>query len=304
LQLNAPPLFAHRFPKRRPSSHKGTFGSVAIIGGDTGTCGAAILSARAALYTGAGRVHTALIGDGAPPYDPPHPEIMLRRIDAIALDTMDALSIGPGLGTTARAADIVRRVLHDIVGEHCHALLDADALNVISRDSALAQAVAAAGRWLVMTPHPGEAARLLDVATKDIERDRLAAARALVARFHCTIVLKGAGTLIAAPRDGQAEENHHSNDAASVDIVLNTTGNTGLSTGGTGDVLSGVIGALLAQHLPPREAALAGVYLHGLAAEDLAQSGVGPAGLTAGELAPRIRHLMNALLREFGLVAG
>ena len=304
LQLNAPRLFMDRFPKRRPSSHKGTFGSVAIIGGDTGTSGAAILSARAALYTGAGRVHTALLGDGAPPYDPPHPEIMLRRIDAIALDTMDALSIGPGLGTSARAADIVRRVLHDIVGEHCHALLDADALNLISRDSALAQAVTTAGQWIVMTPHPGEAARLLGVDTKEIERDRLAAARALVVRFHCTIVLKGAGTLIAAPRNEQAGAERRSDKDATVDIVLNTTGNTGLSTGGTGDVLSGVIGALLAQHLPPREAAMAGVYLHGLAAESLAQSGEGPAGLTGGELAPRIRHLMNEQLREYGLIAG
>lgn len=301
-QLNAPALFMPWFPMRHPSSHKGTFGSVAIIGGDTGTCGAAILSARAALYAGAGRVHTALIGDGAPPYDPPHPEIMLRKIDAIALDTMDALSIGPGLGTSAHAADIVRRVLHDIVGEHCHALLDADALNLISRDAALAQAVTAAGRWLAMTPHPGEAARLLGVETPEIERDRLAAARALVARFHCTIVLKGAGTLIATRRETARGDGRRVDDTATVDIVLNTTGNTGLSTGGTGDVLSGVIGALLAQHLPPREAALAGVYLHGLAAQRLAQSGIGPSGLTAGELAPMIRHITNEQLREYGLI--
>ncbi|WP_320534598.1 NAD(P)H-hydrate dehydratase [Robbsia andropogonis] len=313
LQLNAPSLFMHCFRKRRPSSHKGTFGSVAIIGGDTGTCGAAILCARAALYAGAGRVHTALIGEGAPPYDPPHPEIMLRRIDAIALDTMDALSIGPGLGTSARAGDIVKRVLHDVVGEDCRALLDADALNVIARDAALCAAVAAAGKWLVMTPHPGEAARLLDIGTRDVEQDRLAAARALVERFRCTIVLKGSGTLIAAPSLAAATASGTATatscgdipeSVVSVDIVLNTTGNTGLATGGSGDVLSGVIGALLAQGLPSKEAALTGVYLHGLAAETLAAHGDGPAGLTAGELAPMIRRLLNTHLREHGLIVG
>jgi len=296
IELNAPARFVPSFPRRRASSHKGTFGSIAIIGGDTGTCGAAILSARAALYSGAGRIHTAMIGDGAPPYDPPHPEIMLRHIDAIALDTMDALAIGPGLGKSARAHAILRRALD--LG--LPTLIDADALNLISMHADLAERVRQRGDRIVMTPHPGEASRLLNRSTHDIEADRIASAMALAERFRCTVVLKGSGTVIAAP-DGR--------------VAINATGNAGLSTGGTGDVLSGVVGAFLSQHLPPFDAALAATFLHGRAAEhlsdDLHTQGHrspssttmpgGPAGLTAGELAPAMRQLLNALLRAYRL---
>jgi hydroxyethylthiazole kinase-like uncharacterized protein yjeF len=132
----------------------------------------------------------------------------------------------------------------------------------------------------VLTPHPLEAARLLGCDTAAVQRDRLAAARALAARYAAVVVLKGSGTVIAAP-DGR--------------VAVNPTGNAGLATGGTGDVLGGMIGALLAQRLPPYEAALAGVYLHGLAADTLCAQGDGPAGLTAGELAPVVRKLMNRL---------
>lgn len=301
VELNAPARFVPSFPRRRASSHKGTFGSVAVIGGDTGTCGAAILSARAALYSGAGRVHTAMIGDGAPPYDPPHPEIMLRHIDAIALDSMDALAIGPGLGKSARAHAILRRALD--LG--LPTLIDADALNLISMHADLAERVRQHGDHIVITPHPGEASRLLNRSTHDIEADRIASAMALAERFRCTAVLKGSGTLIAAP-DGR--------------VAINATGNAGLSTGGTGDVLSGVVGAFLSQHLPPFEAALAATFLHGRAAEHLservptngqtdqpmwgqvsASMPGGPAGLSAGELAPAMRQLLNALLRAYRL---
>lgn len=283
VELNAPARFVRAFPRRRPSSHKGTFGSVAIVGGDTGTCGAVILAARAALYCGAGRIHTALIGEGGPAYDPPHPEIMMHHIDAIALDTMDALAIGPGLGKTDRAAAILRTMLDLDLDK----LIDADALNLTSTHPDIADRLRAHGHRIVITPHPAEAARLLGVKTPDIERDRLAAARRLVDTYHCTVVLKGSGTIIAAP-DGR--------------IAINATGNAGLSTGGTGDVLSGVIGAFLAQHVPPFEAALAATYVHGRAAEHLEQAGTGPAGLTAGELAPTMRALLNTLFRDFHLI--
>lgn len=298
VELNAPARFVPSFPRRRASSHKGTFGSVAIIGGDTGTCGAAILSARAALYSGAGKIHTAMIGDGAPPYDPPHPEIMLRHIDAIALDTMDALAIGPGLGKSARAHAILRRALD--LG--LPTLIDADALNLVSMHADLADRVRQRGSHIVITPHPGEASRLLNCSTRDVEADRIASAMALAERFQCTAVLKGSGTLIATP-DGR--------------VAINATGNAGLSSGGTGDVLSGVIGAFLSQHLPPFEAALAATFLHGRAAEHLSGSlepqasertlysaamPGGPAGLSAGELAPAMRQLLNSLLRRYRLV--
>lgn len=291
IALGAPARFAAAFPRRKASSHKGTFGSVAIVGGDTGTCGAAILAARAALYCGAGRVHAVLIGEGGPAYDPPHPEIMMRRIDAAALDTMDALAIGPGLGKRAHAA----RVLRDALALDLPTIIDADALNLIAADPDLLARVRTHGARRVLTPHPGEAARLLDVATRDIEADRIAAVTELARITACTVVLKGSGTLIAAP-DGR--------------IAINPTGNSGLATGGTGDVLSGVVGAFLAQGLAPFEAALAATWIHGRAAETLAADGIGPAGLTAGELAPAMRALLNRLLAArdgagaFGVGAG
>ncbi|HEY3599133.1 MAG TPA: NAD(P)H-hydrate dehydratase [Paraburkholderia sp.] len=278
--LNAPALFAAYLPARDFATHKGTFGSLAVVGGDTGMCGAPILAARAALHTGAGKVHVALLGAGGPAYDPPHPELMLHALDNLPLDTMDALSIGCGMGHRERATQL----LHDVLTLNVPKLFDADALNLLARDAALASQVHARGTQAddvcILTPHPLEAARLLGSDTAAVQRDRLAAARALAERFASVVVLKGSGTVIAAP-DGR--------------IAVNATGNAALATGGTGDVLGGIIGALLAQHLPRYEAALAGVYLHGLAADALTARGDGPAGLTAGELAPMVRKLLNRL---------
>ncbi len=279
VQLNAPDLFAGFLPPRDFATNKGTFGSLAVVGGDTGMCGAPILASRAALYTGAGKVHVALLGDGAPPYDPPHPELMLHAIDALPLDKMDALAIGCGMGERERAT----QVLHDVLQLDMPKLFDADALNLIAKDPSLAAELTARGVQgdpCLLTPHPLEAARLLGTDAPGVQRDRLGAARALAARFASVVVLKGTGTIIAAP-DGR--------------LAINPTGNAALATGGTGDVLGGIIGALLAQHLPRYEAALAGVYLHGLAADTLTAQGHGPAGLTAGELAPMVRSLLNRL---------
>ncbi|MDR5742867.1 NAD(P)H-hydrate dehydratase [Caballeronia sp. LZ029] len=275
--LNAPALFGACMPARDNATNKGTFGSLAVIGGDTGMCGAPILAARMALYGGAGKVHVAFLGDGFPPYDPPHPELMLHRADGFALDRMDALSIGCGMGTSERA----KTVLADVLKLDVPKLLDADALNLVAKDEALASAVAtrgAQGDPCILTPHPLEAARLLQTDAKTVQADRIAAARQLAARYAAIAVLKGSGTVIASP-DGR--------------VSVNPTGNAGLATGGTGDVLGGLIGALLAQKLPAYEAALAGVYLHGLAAQTLTDDGIGPAGLTAGELAPAVRGLIN-----------
>ena len=283
-RLNAPALFGSWLPARDFSTHKGTFGTLAVIGGDTGMCGAPVLAARAALMAGAGKVHVAFVGSGAPPYDPPHPELMLNAADRIALDAMDALSIGCGMGGSSHARDVLERALQHGVPT----LLDADALNLVARDEALAARVAGHGTSqtaprgtpCVLTPHPLEAARLAGADTHAVQHDRPAAARALAARFAAVVVLKGSGTVIASP-DGR--------------LAINPTGNAALATGGTGDVLGGLIGALLAQRLPPYEAALAGVYLHGLAADTLSAQGDGPAGLTASELAPMVRRLMNRL---------
>ncbi|HEV3104920.1 MAG TPA: NAD(P)H-hydrate dehydratase [Trinickia sp.] len=279
-RLNAPELFAKHFPARAFAAHKGTFGNLAVVGGETGMCGAPILAARAALYTGSGKVHVAFVGAGAPPYDPPYPELMLHALDALPLDTMDALAIGCGMGRTARAGAALARAL----AVDAPKLIDADALNLIAQAPALANALAArgaAGDACVLTPHPLEAARLMGSSAAAVQNDRLAAARGLATRYKSVVVLKGAGTVIAAP-DGRT--------------VVNPTGSAALATGGTGDVLGGIIGALLAQRLPRYEAALAGVYLHGLAADTLTASGIGPAGLTAGELAPAVRSALNRLI--------
>lgn len=305
--LNAPASFAFALPVRSFSTHKGTFGTLAVLGGDTGMCGAPILAARAALYAGAGKVHIGFMGHDAPPYDALHPELMLHAADELppVLDrsgttgtgpassssawtrSLDAIAIGCGMGTSGRARILFERALRLAVPT----LIDADALNLIAQDAALAEQVmthaahAASRAPCVLTPHPLEAARLLGADAKTVQRDRLAAARALAARFASVIVLKGSGTVIAAP-DGQ--------------LAVNPTGNAGLASGGSGDVLGGLIGALLAQRLPPFAAALAGVYLHGLAADTLSAEGNGPAGLTASELAPRVRQLLNQQFYQAG----
>ncbi|MEX3689292.1 NAD(P)H-hydrate dehydratase [Paraburkholderia sp. BR14312] len=278
--LNAPALFAAALPARDFATHKGTFGTLAVVGGDTGMCGAPILAARAALLTGAGKVHVGFLGSDAPPYDAPHPELMLHAAARLSLGAMDAVAAGCGMGGSASARQLVDAILR----LHAPVLLDADALNLVARDEALAahvaQSATARGAPCVLTPHPLEAARLLGCDTAAVQRDRLAAARTLAARYAAVAVLKGSGTVVAAP-DGR--------------VAVNPTGNAGLATGGTGDVLGGMIGALLAQRVPPYEAALAGVYLHGLAADTLCAQGDGPAGLTACELAPAVRKLMNRL---------
>jgi hydroxyethylthiazole kinase-like uncharacterized protein yjeF len=274
--LNAPALFQAHFPARTNATHKGTFGSLAVVGGATGMCGAPILAARAALFAGSGKVHVAFLGHDSPPYDAPHPELMLHRAAGFDLGAMNALAIGPGMGESWAARGLLRKLLALGMPK----VVDADALNLIARHAdlgTLLQARPAA----VMTPHPLEAARLLGTDVATVQRDRLQAARQLARRFGCVIVLKGSGTIIAAT-DGR--------------LAVNPTGNAALATGGTGDVLSGIIGAFLAQRLPCYEAALAGVYLHGGAADALRDAGTGPAGLSASELAPAVRTILNQLL--------
>lgn len=275
--LNAAALFAPQWPARASASHKGSFGSVAIVGGDTGMCGAPILAARAALHAGAGKVHVGFIGEDAPPYDPPFPELMLHPAQTLPTDGLSAIGIGCGLGTRQRSRDTLRAML----ALDLPVVVDADALNLVAGDAGLASALvarAARGAVSILTPHPLEAARLLGSDTRAVQADRLAAARGLATRFAAIAVLKGSGTMIAHP-DGR--------------VAVNPTGNAALATGGTGDVLGGLIAAFLAQRIPAYEAALGGVYLHGLAADCLTALGDGPAGLAAGELAGAVRRLVN-----------
>jgi hydroxyethylthiazole kinase-like uncharacterized protein yjeF len=277
-RLNDVALFAHALRRRPHNSHKGSYGDVAIIGGARGMGGAPILAARAAAQCGAGRVYAGFV-EQAPAYDGGHPELMCRL--AHDLDFSAAtLVVGPGLGMSAAAHALLSRALDTPVP----LVLDADGLNLIAAEPALQQKLALRSAATLLTPHPLEAARLLGTANAQIQADRLAAARELARRFNALVVLKGSGTVIAQ---------------ASGDAVINTTGNPALATAGSGDVLAGICGALLAQHWPLREAALAAVWLHGTAADQLVIQGVGPIGLTAGELIPCVRTLLNRLTDDF-----
>ncbi len=274
---NTPARFAAALPGRRHASHKGSFGTLAVIGGSIGMVGAPLLGARAALHLGAGRVHVGFLADPAPRFDPVHPELMLHPVDRLQLPEMSALVAGPGMGTDENA----RRWLETALRSGTPIALDADALNLLAADTALAAMARAGTAPRVLTPHPLEAAWLMGCTVAQIQRDRLGAARTLATQWQAVVVLKGSGTVIASPGE-QA-------------VAINPTGNAGLATAGTGDVLAGMIGALLAQGMAAQPAALAAVWLHGRAADRLVAGGEGPAGLTAGELPRAARQALNVL---------
>lgn len=279
-RLNAPALFAGYLAPRRNNSHKGTYGDVAVLGGARGMAGAGILAARAALYAGAGRVFVTAVDPG-PGLDPLQPEIMFRDAAGFAFDGRTVVA-GPGMGDSAGATHLLSKVI-DGTGP---LVVDADALNLCAASPDLAARVAAHDGEVVITPHPLEAARLLGVTAAIVQADRLENARELAQRLDAVVVLKGAGSVIARP-DGE--------------VALNATGNPGLATGGTGDVLAGLVGTLLGQGWPAWEAALAATWLHGAAADRLVAGGAGPIGLTAGELPRAIRAELNALVADAAL---
>jgi hydroxyethylthiazole kinase-like uncharacterized protein yjeF len=235
---------------------------VAVIGGAPGMAGAALLAASAALHSGAGRVFVGLLDGGSLGVHPQQPELMFRPPNGLKLH---ALSVVCGCG----GGEAVRALLPRVLGEAARAVLDADALNAIATDTALQamlRARTAQGLPTVLTPHPLEAARLLGCSTTHIQAHRLAAAQQLAERFACVVVLKGSGTVVAAPLQIPS---------------INPTGNARLATAGTGDVLAGMVGARLAMGQYALAAACEAVYAHGLAADRW------PAGvpLTASALA-------------------
>lgn len=278
-RLNDVALFAHCARRRRHSSHKGSHGSVAVIGGARGMAGAPILAARTALASGAGRVYACFVGE-PPAFDAAQPELMCRSAQAYDFSSA-VLVIGPGMGNSAASAELLASALHS----QSPAVLDADALNLLAAGATLRNQLAQRGAPCVLTPHPLEAARLLGISAGQVQADRPSAARALARQLAATVILKGSGTVIAA-RDGA--------------VVVNTTGNPALATAGTGDVLSGLCGSLLAQGWPEWEAALAGVWLHGMAADVLVTEGAGPIGIGASELIPAIRTAINRLAAHHG----
>jgi hydroxyethylthiazole kinase-like uncharacterized protein yjeF len=277
-RIVAPEHFADRLGPRRRNTHKGDYGNAGILGGAAGMAGAALLAARAALRLGSGRVYLGLIDENAMSLDPLQPELMIRRPERLLVTELSALACGPGMGGGGETMALI--------GEACRQkiplVLDADALNRIAENGRLRLAVKARRAPTLLTPHPAEAARLLGCPAREVRDDRIATARALAVEFAAHVALKGCGTVIAEP-DGA--------------WFINTSGNPGLATAGSGDVLTGMIAALLAQGWPARQALLAAVHLHGLAADRLVAQGIGPTGLTAGELIDSARGGFNQWTR-------
>ena len=290
---------------RPKDSHKGLFGTVTVIGGAAGMVGAALLAGRAALKMGAGCVHVGLLADNAPAVDLNVPELMVQgAVDALKSFPIPnpppkghphpnplpqagegangkgninprVLLIGCGLGQSLAA----QKLLHDALMLDVPSVLDADALNLIALRPDLRALLHTRKAPAVFTPHPGEAARLLGCSTEDVQQDRARSALSLAQKLGASVVLKGAGSLIAT-RDGC--------------LYRNTSGNPGMSAPGMGDVLAGMIAAFIAQGIARDEALLLAVHLHGAAGDALAQQQA-TLGMSATEVTEWARWLLNQI---------
>ena len=262
-------LLAQWLPPRRPTSHKGDHGRLVIIGGDHGTAGAIRMTGEAALRCGAGLVRVLTRIENSAPIITARPELMVHELTPQSLEESlewaDVVVIGPGLGQQAWG----KQALQKVENFRKPMLWDADALNLLAINPDKRHN-------RILTPHPGEAARLLNCSVAEIESDRLLSARRLVKRYGGVAVLKGAGTAVAS-------------DEA---LGIVDAGNAGMASGGMGDVLSGIIGALLGQKLPLYDAACAGCVAHGVAADKLAAR-YGTRGMLATDLFCTLRRVVN-----------
>ncbi|UXY16102.1 NAD(P)H-hydrate dehydratase [Chitiniphilus purpureus] len=265
-------------PPRQHASHKGTYGTVAVVGGASGMTGAAMLAGRAALQCGAGKVIVGL-QDHRIHFDPHQPELMIQTVDDALTAPLSALAVGPGLGTTTQSVDSLASTLSTAVP----VIIDADGLNLLARHAHLQRSITQRGAPTILTPHPAEAARLLGTDTRAVQADRLYAAQELSSRYQCAILLKGSGSICTAPGHPP---------------TINGSGNGALASAGQGDVLSGVILALVAQGLPPLDALRLAAYLHGLAGDQWRQDHPSGIGLTASDTIAGIRRLLNPLNQE------
>ncbi len=235
----------HRLPPRLHNSHKGQFGHVGVIGGAPGMVGAGLIAGRAALRQGAGSVTLGLLDDRVA-VDYVEPRLMFATPEGLAGNGGDVLAVGPGMGRTTRAHALLEAAL----AHPGPLVLDADALNLLANDAALAAAAGRRGAPTVLTPHPGEAARLLGTTTAEIQGDRIDAAQGISTRFRAHVALKGAGTVVAHP-DGR--------------YAINTSGGPWLAQAGAGDRLTGMVAALIAQGMDAGDALEAAAWLHGVA---------------------------------------
>ena len=276
---------ASAFPPRDPAAHKGTFGHVLVVAGSVGKTGAAALASLAALRAGAGLVTLAIpqsLNDVmevklTEVMTEPVPETEARSIGQEALDRLlrlaegkSAVAIGPGLGTHPSTQKLVHELLSAL---RLPIVLDADGINALAGRADL---LARAGGPVIVTPHPGELSRLLDVPRDELLRRRVPLVQDAASRLRVTLVLKTAHTIIASPAR---------------DAMVVPTGNPGMATGGTGDVLTGLIAGLVAQGVAPGLAAQSGAYVHGLAG-DLAAARLGQEAMLAGDL---LDHVPDAI---------
>jgi NAD(P)H-hydrate epimerase len=277
-----------QLPPRPAAGHKGTFGHVLVIAGSRGKSGAAALAAEGAARAGAGLVTIACPASIADVLAAKCTEVMTAPVPDTAEESFgasaetlllqlarerDVVALGPGLGTRRETQDLVRRLVGSL---DLPLVLDADGLNAVAEQPSLLKGRRAPS---ILTPHPGEAARLLGRTAAEVNRDRVAAARFLAGQTGAVVVLKGAATVVASP-EGR--------------IVVNATGGPVLGTGGTGDVLTGIVAGLLAQGMAPVLAASLGAYLHGFAGDRLAAR-AGPSGVLAGEIARELPRAARAL---------
>lgn len=268
--------FAQDLAPRPRTAHKGHHGHVLVIGGDYGMAGAVAMAAQAAARTGAGLVSCATRPEHIAALVARCPEVMAHGVNALGdlaplLERATVIVIGPGLGRSAWSEQMLFGVWRRAQEKPLPLLFDADALNLLAQGGMIGAPYA---QW-VLTPHPGEAARLLGCSTAEVQRDRFAAATAVQQRYGGAVVLKGAGSLIAS----------------GAGIRIATYGNPGMASGGMGDVLSGIAGGLLAQGLALEHAAALAVCLHGRAADVAAQAG--ERGLLATDLLLPLRELLN-----------
>jgi len=271
-RLELEPLLA-RLPERRAGDHKGSFGTVLVVGGDYGMAGAAAMAAEAALRCGAGLVRAATRPEHVSALVARTPEVMARGVVSgqeleLMIEGADVLVVGPGLGQSPWSEQLLQ--VASASGKPL--VLDADGLNLLVKGEIVADR--RRDNW-VLTPHPGEAARLLGVTTVEVQNDRFAAASQLQQTYGGVVILKGNGTLVAAGDQ----------------LYLCDYGNPGMASGGMGDVLSGIIGGLLAQGLSSEEAAALGVCLHGAAADTAAEQG--QRGLLATDLFAPMRAMLG-----------
>jgi NAD(P)H-hydrate epimerase len=274
---------------REPGAHKGDFGHLMIIAGSPGKAGAGVLAARSALRVGAGLVSVATPNNLVPIIQTSIAEAMcIPAAESIegtlglgseeellkAAVGMSACAIGPGLSTHYETVQVIRNLIQRLT---IPLIIDADGLNALAGNIAILKKAKAP---VILTPHPGEMARLLAISSAEVQKDRLGIAADFAAKYKVTIVLKGAGTVVACP-DGK--------------LFINATGNPGMATGGTGDALTGMIGGFLAQGYPAEQAACLAVYLHGLAG-DLAVKEKTEMGMIAGDLIEKIPDAIRETL--------